>query len=302
MDIALNTPTVEELPEAVSALREWQEVGTPMQLHPGDLGWFWRLGAERTASAVRVWRRVGTASSGHGIDGDEHGVLAVGLLDGEDLVRVGIDPRHQQDAELATRLAQDLADPDRGVLGAGRIAVETPVGALLHDVLGERGWGTDDPWAVLRRDLGDPVEDPGVRIEAVGPDQAAEWSTVVRASFGHADALTHRWHAMAAGPAFEDGRCLLARDADGTAVAGVAVWAAGPGRYGVLEPMGVHPDHRGRGLGRAVTVAAAAALRELGAAAALVATPAANGGGVRTYASAGFEELPLRYDRSRDPV
>ncbi|WP_330932830.1 GNAT family N-acetyltransferase [Cellulosimicrobium cellulans] len=73
-----------------------------------------------------------------------------------------------------------------------------------------------------------------------------------------------------------------------------------PGPTRADRAHGVHADHRGRGLGRAVTLAGLAALRELGASSALVATPASNVGGVATYVSAGFTHLPERFDRRRD--
>ena len=50
----LETPDVTGLDEAVRALREWQHDSSPFQLHPGDVGWFWRFGAEATAAAVRT--------------------------------------------------------------------------------------------------------------------------------------------------------------------------------------------------------------------------------------------------------
>jgi ribosomal protein S18 acetylase RimI-like enzyme len=81
-------------------------------------------------------------------------------------------------------------------------------------------------------------------------------------------------------------------------VAAVTVWLAGPGKPGLLEPMGVHREHRGRGFGTAIAVAAAAALRELGASSAIVCTPSANAGA--TYKSAGFPERPEIRDRYRD--
>jgi ribosomal protein S18 acetylase RimI-like enzyme len=56
--------------------------------------------------------------------------------------------------------------------------------------------------------------------------------------------------------------------------------------------MGVHRDHRGHGYGTAITVAAAAALRELGSSSAIVCTEGSNAGGVATYRSAGFRQLP----------
>ena len=69
------------------------------------------------------------------------------------------------------------------------------------------------------------------------------------------------------------------------------MWSAGPGRPGLLEPVGAHGDHRGHGYGRAISVAAAATLRELGSSSALVCTPSSNVAAVATYASAGFERF-----------
>jgi ribosomal protein S18 acetylase RimI-like enzyme len=107
-------------------------------------------------------------------------------------------------------------------------------------------------------------------------------------------------HAMAAGAAYVDARCLIGRNAQGEAVAGVTVWSAGPGKPGLIEPMGVHRAHRGHGYGQAITVAAARALRELGSSSAVVCTPAFNVGAVATYQSAGFEPLPETRDVYRD--
>jgi ribosomal protein S18 acetylase RimI-like enzyme len=63
--------------------------------------------------------------------------------------------------------------------------------------------------------------------------------------------------------------------------------------------MGVHRDHRGRGYGRAITSAAAAALRRLGSSSAIVCTASSNVGAVATYRSAGFQQLPEVRDLRR---
>ena len=72
-----------------------------------------------------------------------------------------------------------------------------------------------------------------------------------------------------------------------------------PGRPGLLEPMGVHRDHRRKGYGRAISTAAAATLRRLGSSTALVCTPTANTAAVAAYRSAGFHPLPEVRDRYR---
>jgi hypothetical protein len=35
----LGKPGLDGLSETVGVLREWQDEGIPVQLHPGDLGW-----------------------------------------------------------------------------------------------------------------------------------------------------------------------------------------------------------------------------------------------------------------------
>lgn len=286
MAIVLGKPGVDGLSEAVGVLREWQYDGAPMQLHPGDLGWFWRFGAEATAAAVRTWSRDGQ-------------ILAVGLLDGPKLLRLTIAPDAQRDKDLAQQLVEDVTEPARGVLTAGRVNVEAPKGALIQDLLFEDGWNTDEPWTPLRRDLLEPVTDPGVRIEVIGPERAHVRTAVQRASFDRSTFTDERWHAMAAGLPYVRARCLVAYDDHGNAVAAVTVWSAGPGKPGLLEPMGVHREHRGHGYGKAITVAAAAALQELGSSSAIVCTPSVNVGAVATYQSAGFQQLPEVRDQYR---
>ncbi|MFH8370549.1 GNAT family N-acetyltransferase [Streptomyces sp. NPDC018031] len=287
MAIALSEPGVDGLGGVVDVLREWQDDGAPMQLHPGDLGWFWRSGAETTAAAVRTWSRDGRT-------------LAVGLLDGPGLLRLTIAPDARRDAELARRLVEDVTRPERGVLPEGKANVEAPTGALVHDLLFASGWNADEPWTPLRRGLAEPVENPGMRIEVVGPEKARAFAAVLRAAFHGSTFTDERWHAMAAGSPYADARCLLAYDDRGNAVAAVTVWSAGPGRPGLLEPMGVHREHRRRGYGKAITMAAAAALRELGSSSATVCTPSSNVGAVATYTSAGFQRCPEMRDAYRD--
>ncbi|GAA1522046.1 hypothetical protein GCM10009730_32410 [Streptomyces albidochromogenes] len=287
MAIVLGRPGADGLREAVGALREWQYDGAPTQLHPGDLGWFWRFGAEATAAAVRTWSRDGQ-------------ILAVGLLDGPGLLRLAIAPDARWDVELAQRLVEDVAEPRRGVLMEGKVAIEAPRSALVRGLLSEGGWNAGEPWAPLRRDLTERVADPGVRIEVIGPQKAHVRAAVQRASFETSTYTDELWHAMAAGPLYADARCLVAYDGQGNAVAAVTVWSAGPGKPGLLEPMGVHREHRGHGYGRAITLAAAAALQALGSSSAVVCTPSSNVGAVATYTSAGFRELPANRDQYRD--
>ncbi|MDR3033674.1 MAG: GNAT family N-acetyltransferase [Kitasatospora sp.] len=287
MTIVLGTPGPEGTSGAMDALREWQDDGAPMQLHPGDLGWNHRFGTAETAAVVRTWSRDGR-------------ILAVGMQDSPTVFRMTAAPGAFRDEELARQLAEDLSRPERGVLPTGRVSVEAPLGLLLHDLLTERGWGLDEPWTPLFRDLAAPVEDSGVPVEVIGPERAQGFAEVLRSAFDTLRPSAAYWHAMSAGPSYHrDVRCLGVFDPQGRAAAVVTVWSAGPGRPGLVEPMGVHADHRGRGLGRAITLAGAAALRELGASSVRVCTPSSNVGGIATYRAAGFTAQPEIGDRTR---
>jgi predicted N-acetyltransferase YhbS len=264
------------LEPVVDALRDWQVEGAPLQLHPGDLGWMCRFGLAAAAAAVRAWERDGQ-------------VLAVGLLDEPTVLRLALAPDALHDEELAQQLVEDLRAPERGVLAEPEGSLEAPAGARVRDLLVEAGWAADQPWTSLRRALADPVEEPGLRVEVVGPGRVQVRTAVQRAAFDSSTFTDERWQAMASGPAYAEARCLVAHDQHGDAVAAVTVWSAGPGRPGLIEPLGVHRDHRGRGHGRSVTLAAAAALREMGSSSAVVCTPSANVAAVAAYASAGFD-------------
>ena len=287
MTIWLGTPSVDGLAGVAKVLAEWQGDAGAVQLHPGDLGWFWRFGGERAAGATRVWER----------DGE---TVAVGLLDEPDLLRLALAPDALDDEELAQQLVEDIVDPSRGVLIEGKVYLEAPTGARLKDLLFKDGWDTDEPWTPLRRDLAEPVEDPGVAVEVIGAENAQVRTAVQRAAFDGSTFTDERWHSMAAGEPYADARCLVARDGQGEPVAAVTVWSAGPGRPGLLEPMGVHRDFRGNGYGRAITLAAAAMLRELGSSSAVVCTPSFNVGAVATYRAAGFDPLPETRDLVRN--
>lgn len=279
MSITLQLATPDSLDEIVEAVAVWQHDGGPVQLHPGDLGWHWRLGAQELAEALRVWRRDGQ-------------ILAVGMVEGAGLIRMAIAPSVDEDDAFAVQLLPDLSDPGRGALPAGAGAVEARFGAAFRDLLRRSGWAADEPWTPLCRDLTTPVEDCGLRVEVVDAHNVEDRVAVQRAMFPNSTFTLERWHAMAAASPYRRARCLVGYDRDGDAVATVTVWSAWQGRPGLLEPLGVHRDHRGHGYGRAITVAAAAALQEMGSSTATVCTPSSNVGGVATYVSAGFQKLP----------
>ncbi|MGS0687946.1 GNAT family N-acetyltransferase [Nakamurella sp. GG22] len=279
MSTTLQRATPDSLDDIVEAVSGWQRDHGPVQLHPGDLGWHWRLGAQVVAGAVWVWRRDGRT-------------VAVGLVDHPGLIRLAIAPSADDDEPLAEQLLADLSDPLRGVLPAGDGALEARCGIALRDLLRRSGWSSDEPWTGLRRDLPAAVGDCDLTVRVVDARNVADRVAVQRAAFSNSTFTPEQWHAMAAARPYRRARCLVGYSRAGDAVATVTVWSAGRGRPGLLEPLGVHRDHRGHGYGRAIAVAAAAALQELGSSSAAVCTPSSNVGAVATYVSAGFTRLP----------
>ncbi|HIZ98311.1 MAG TPA: GNAT family N-acetyltransferase [Candidatus Janibacter merdipullorum] len=275
MNVTVDTPDASELADLVQVLGEWHREGGPFQLHPGDVGWFGWHGDDVTARALRVWRR-------------REQPVAIGLLDGPGLLRLGIAPHAMEDGDIAAVVAADIGHEDGRVLPAGDADVEAPSTAALRDALVVSGWTKGDPWTHLRHDLTDPVEVIGqLRVQIVDERTVHARTAVHRAAFGSDRFTVDRWHAVAAGPAYASARCLLGWSGD-DAVAAVTVWSAGEGRPGIVEPMGVHPDHRGRGHGAAMSAAGASVLREFGASSVVVGTPTSNAGAVATYVAAGF--------------
>ncbi|ASW52934.1 N-acetyltransferase [Plantactinospora sp. KBS50] len=283
MHVDLRTPDPHALDAILSDLASWQQDGLPVQLHPGDLGWQWRFGAAALARSLRVWTVRET-------------VVAIGFLDEASLIRMAVRPSADQDEELAQTLVRDLEDPARPVLAGDRVVVEARFGMALRSLLHQRGWVDDEPWTPLVHDLRDPVEVPDLRVETVGQDRVADRVAVQRGAFDRSTFTADRWTVMSRSPAYRHARCLVGYDDRDNAVAAVTVWSAGVGRAGLLEPMGVHRDHRGHGYGTAITLAAVSALGDMGASSATVATRTANEGAVATYASAGFRRLPAVTD------
>jgi len=288
------TPDRRELEYIGRVLGGWQDDDGPLHLHPGDLGWYSLRGSAATAAGMRVWS-----------DGDT--IVAVALLDGPDLLRFAIDPARCQDASLASRISADVGDATAGVLEPGSATIEARGAAALGEELMKRGWLPDEPWTPLRRSLAEPVEVPDLRVEIVEPERTAEWVSVHWSAF-RGTPMPHKrlrnfvdgWCAAANAPFFDAGRILLLRDEQDHPVAVSAVWSSGAARPGLIEPLGVHQEHRGRGYGAVMSRAAAATLREMGSSSVTVCAESSNVGAVATYLAAGFVADPEVTDWRRD--
>lgn len=287
--ISPSTPGVEQLGSAIATLRSWQQPEAPFQLHPGDLGWNRMFFGDATAERIRWWR--------DGSNGDGE-VLALGMFDDENLLRLAIRPDLQDDRSLAQTLATDLAEAGR-IFTSAEAYLELPNGVVLREAMLARGWELDDPWAVLSCDLAGELGPISGRFGLVPDVDVSIRTAVHRAAFGSDRFTDECWRVMSAGEAYRDARCLVLFDDEDNAVGAATVWAAGPGSTGVLEPLGVDPRFRGHGHGRELARACAIQLQQLGASRATVATPAANTVAVAAYVSAGYHREADRYDLRR---
>lgn len=276
--MTMETPTADDLPTIIELVSSWQEEERPVQVHPGDLGWYQRFGAEALASALRVWSRGGE-------------IMAVGFLDESELIRMAISPARGDDASLAEEVVAEFTGVLSDLLPPGVGVVEARFGSTLRLVLAEAGWTSDAPWTTLRRDLSGTLPPISLRIEVIGPNSIDDRLRVESAAFPSSSLTSERWVQMADGHAYRQGRCLVGYTEEGEAVGAATVWSAGRGRPGIIEPLGVHSDHRGHGFGVEMTLAAASALQELGASSITVATPSSNTAAVATYRAAGMDIL-----------
>lgn len=276
------TPAAAQVADLVDELASWQRDGLPVQLHPGDVGWYAMRGMEATAQGLRVWA-------------DRDSIYAMGLLDGPDLIRMALHPDYADIQPLAEQIHSDLSSPESQIFPAEGASIEARGATALGKVLQGHGWVPGEVWTPLRRALDAPVQLPELTFRRIDASHASQWMEVHLNAFRSSDftqedlaRALQRWHTMASTPIYEQGQCLTAYDEEMNPLAVAGVWSAGSGRPGLLEPIAVHPAYRGHGFGTAISLAAAAELRSMGASSALVCTPSQNAAAVATYLAAGF--------------
>ncbi|MEO5941043.1 MAG: GNAT family N-acetyltransferase, partial [Candidatus Limnocylindrales bacterium] len=146
----------------------------------------------------------------------------------------------------------------------------------------------------LDLDLDPPRVPDGYALRSLrGPEDIPARVEVHRAAFAPSK-MTVEKHAVAAAQdhyAFD--RDIVLEAADGTFAAFAICWADPLGSIGEFEPVGVHPDHQRRGLGRVIMRHGLRLMRAAGLRDALVFSLRSNAASEALYRSAGFHELAL---------
>jgi ribosomal protein S18 acetylase RimI-like enzyme len=278
----------------------------------GDLEW-WLAGGGPDgdwSSRIRIWSLGGDPVGWGWVSPPlsldwfvRHGLMAVE----EAAIRDEILAWHVERARAAASSTPpgDPATPGDPEAEPARLEVWAVDGWPESALLPERGWAPTD--VVLTQyiqsldiDLDPPRVPDGYVLRSLrGPEDVPARVEVHRAAFAPSR-MTVEKYAIAVGQdhyAFD--RDIVLEAADGSFAAAAICWADPAGSIGEFEPVGTHPDHQRRGLGRVIMRHGLRLMRAAGLRDALVFSLRSNTAAEALYRSAGFHEVALhrRYTR-----
>ncbi len=259
----------------------------------GDLEWWLAGGGPDAdwADRIRVWS-IGGTTAGWGW------ITPPASLDW--FVRAGLAADH----ELAIRreiLAWHLEMSARA---------ERPPEGLVAEVwaadgwresaaLAELGWTATDVALTqylqsLDIDLDPPRVPDGYVLRALrGPEDIPARVEVHRAAFAPSRMTIEKYAILADQDHYAFDRDIVLEADDGTFAAFAMCWVDPRGSIGEFEPVGVHPDHQRRGLGRVIMRHGLRLMRSAGIRDAVVFSLRTNAASEALYRSAGFREVAL---------
>jgi ribosomal protein S18 acetylase RimI-like enzyme len=272
----------------------WSADGPRTTLHVGDVVWrYCRHPRPVAAALLPMWvDRSGRA-------------VACAVMDPAGGADVAVHPDYRSESFMASIL-DVIEQRRRGALAGESRAGGLTVGCFEGDTSGEklltgRGYrATGKGYVHLLRRLdnlpGEVGAPAGYRVGAMGTRERFEQTLAAgRAVYGRSNLDSDRYaRMMAAG--FSPDQDVTAVDGDGRVVAACIWWYDPVSRAGELEPVGCHPDHRRRGLGRAVVLEALRRLRSVGGGSAVVYAGSGNEAALAFYESCGFGRVAVDRD------
>jgi ribosomal protein S18 acetylase RimI-like enzyme len=253
---------------------------------PGDLDWWYCQAWPATlADRLRLWTTAGEVVGWSWHDEDE---LDWEVWSGDPLV----------DAEIARAIVErTLEEVAAGADGIGSLKAwvnedDRDEVALLEGlgfVPTDKSLSQFVQPIEATHGLADAPLPDGYRIRSViGPSEIPARVEVHRAAFAPSKMSVEKYGRLVGLPAYryEDDRVVEAPD--GTLVAFAMAWWDPVARVGEFEPVGTHPDHQRRGLGKALLTDALHRFRGLGARLVQVYSAADNPGSEALYQSVGF--------------
>ena len=254
------------------------------RFHPGQLAWNRYSRPVDPArvddgEAISIWE-----------DGGE--TVGFGWAEAPDWLELQVDPAHPEVAEELLEWFEEVSDAEQ----QSALVMQ---GDVAEQALAAAGFAPeeDGPFFVHHVvDLADLPPVPvleGYALRQVSVDEAAPRAAVHAAAWSdvgpsQVDAQAYA-QVMAAWPYRADLDWVVT-DAAGELVASALVWLDPATGVGLVEPVGCVPEHRGRGLAAAVTLAALHHLRSIGGTLGQVTPRGDDGypGPQRLYRSLGF--------------
>jgi GNAT superfamily N-acetyltransferase len=244
----------------------------PYSMHPGEWNWWVDHADPRLPEPVRligddtlVWR----SADGH---------VAAFTSSAQDLARLLVT----EPVAPVTGLVISQHDPDS------------------ERVLADAGFEPDETHALfgfvqpLTGGLPEVVLPAGYAVRSMTDTDARSRADAARLSFRspmEPDMHRARYRRFMASPAYEPENDLVVIAPDGEVAAFAIVWPDDDLGSGQFEPVGTHPGHVRKGLGRAVVTAGLHRLRELGMRTARVATDEPRTAAVTLYLACGFQQV-----------
>ena len=263
------------------------EVGHAGYLHPGDIVHRMFNGCRRyeVSRLVHIWE-------------DGAGITAWSMLQpGPNSFDLQVRPdKRGGDLEVSLLLWSESA------LLRLLAEIEKPVATVVIDVFAddaarieaaaEAGWQNshDSRYLTRRSTAGPPVISlpAGYAMRTARRDEAAAIGALHGAAFGSAW-LPGEYVTLMGSFGYRPELEWLAVAPDGSLAGFTETWHDAISGRGLFEPVGVHPDHRGRGVGRALIARGLAHMAEAGLQTATVCFAGDNAASRALYLGAGFE-------------
>lgn len=227
--------------------------------HPGQLSWSVFYAEDLAPGPVELARVAGE-------------VVGWTWAESEGWLEICVDPAHPA---VASHLIGELVAraPEAGLTTMVLETEEHLLGPLRAAgfVAGDQPWFTHHTLA-----LDDRMPVPGIEgytFRHVRPDEADARAACHRDAWsdvGPSRVTATAYDALMRAPYYRHDLDWVAVDRDGRMVASACLWLDPANGVALVEPVGCAPDHRGRGLAGAVSLAALHAARAVGATTALV--------------------------------
>jgi ribosomal protein S18 acetylase RimI-like enzyme len=153
----------------------------------------------------------------------------------------------------------------------------------------------------LDREIERPTVPPGYRVRTMtGPDEIAARVEVHRAAFAPSRMTVEKYAICVEQDHYAFERDVVVEAPDGSFAAFTMCWLDPIGSIGEFEPVGTHPGHQRRGLGRAANLHGLRILQAAGARDVLVFSLRSNAASEALYRSVGFREIAIHRQYTRD--